>query len=155
VHINVGTDGDNEMLAQLGAVSEACARWGMPLIAMMYPRGENIKNPHDAEMIKQVARLGAELGADIVKTNYTGDIKSFREVVESCPVPVIIAGGPKMGSDKELLQMVHDAMEAGAAGTAIGRNIFQHSDVKGITEAVSRIVHKGASVAEALKLIKS
>ena len=75
------------MLYSLGLIADECNKWGMPLIAMMYPRGENIKNPHDPSIISHAARIGAEAGADIVKTVYTGDTDTFKDVVKSCPVP--------------------------------------------------------------------
>ena len=99
VHINVGGKEEPEMLQQLGMVADKCGEWNMPLIAMMYPRGENIKNPHDPEIVAHAARIGAEAGADIVKTLYTGDVDSFKQVVKGCPVPIVIAGGPKADSD--------------------------------------------------------
>jgi fructose-bisphosphate aldolase/2-amino-3,7-dideoxy-D-threo-hept-6-ulosonate synthase len=154
IHVNVGSETEAEQLEKFGAVSERCTYWGMPLLAMMYPRGKDIKNPNDASIVAHVARVGAELGADIVKTNYTGDIDSFKEVVRGCPVPVVIAGGPKVNTDLELLQMVSDAMQAGAKGVAIGRNIFQHENPTKITRAISKIVHNGASVEEALEELK-
>jgi len=92
-----------------------------------------------------------EMGADIVKTSYTGDIDSFREVVKGAIIPVIIAGGPMMNSDKELLQMVADSIEAGGRGVSIGRNIFQHRDVTGMTRAIADIVLRNATVDEALE----
>src|SRR5690606_34775819 len=101
VHVNVGSEREPEMLIKLGTVAEICDDWGMPLIAMMYPRGEKIKDEHDPEVVKLAARAGAELGADIIKTNYTGDPETFREVVKGCPVPVVIAGGPKIETEEE------------------------------------------------------
>ena len=95
-----------------------------------------------------------ELGADIVKTSYTGDIDSFREVVRGAIIPVIIAGGPKINSDRDLLQMVHDSIEAGGRGVSIGRNIFQHRDIIGITRAVSDIVLRDADVDQALQRLQ-
>jgi len=86
IHINVGSDTEPQQLKTMGSVTRACEEWGMPLIAMMYPRGKKIKNQFDVEFVKQAARIGAELGADIVKTNYTGSPETFREVVEGCPV---------------------------------------------------------------------
>jgi len=151
VHINIGAKEEADMLVKLGKVSKQCADWGMPLIAMMYPRGKKIKSEHDVEVVKISARVGAELGADIVKTNYTGDIDSFKDVVKGCPIPVIIAGGPKMNTPTDVLQMVHDAIGAGAAGTSIGRNVFQHSNPTGMCAAISEIVHNKATVAEAKK----
>jgi fructose-bisphosphate aldolase / 2-amino-3,7-dideoxy-D-threo-hept-6-ulosonate synthase len=146
VHINIGNGHEKEMLADLGKVEHAASEWGMPLLAMIYPRGERIKDEYDAGAIKHAARLGAEMGADVVKVSYTGDRDSFREVVEGCHVPVIIAGGPKMESDRSMLEMVKGAMEAGAAGTSIGRNVFQHKNPTRIVAAISMIVHENASV---------
>ena len=154
IHVNVGAENEPEMLQALGAVAMECEEWGMPLLAMMYPRGPKVKSEHDAEMVKHAARVGAELGADVIKTNYTGDPDSFKEVVRSCPVPVIIAGGPKANTDEEVLQMVEGAIEAGASGVSIGRNIFQHDDPTKMTQAISRIVHEGFSAKEALEILK-
>jgi len=154
MHVNVGADSDYEMYRDLGRIAEVCEYWGMPLIAMVYPRGRKIKDEKDPEVVAHAARLGAELGADIIKTNYTGDIDSFREVVKGCPAPIVIAGGPKTKSDREFLQMVKDAIEAGAVGVATGRNVFQHRDISGITRAISMVVHENADVEEALKVIR-
>ena len=106
-------------------------------------------------MIKHVARLGAELGADIIKCSYTGSVESFREVVLGCPVPVVIAGGPKMSSDRDILEMVKGAVEAGGAGVSIGRNIFQHREPSRMVGAISLLVHENASVDEALALLQA
>jgi len=141
VHINVGSETESQQLADLGRVARECMEYGMPLLAMMYPRGEKIRSEHDVKHVKHAARLGAELGADIIKTVYTGDKESFREVVESCPVPVVIAGGPKIDSEEALLRMVKDAMDAGAKGVSIGRNVFQAKDRTEITRKICKIVH--------------
>jgi len=155
IHVNIGAEGEKEMLQDFGKVSKACFEWQMPLLAMLYYRGPEVKNPFDPVAISHLARLGAELGADIVKVPYTGDPDSFRKVVEGCPVPVVIAGGPKVNSDKELLQMVYDAVVvAGGAGLSIGRNVFQHKDVSKITSVLAKIVHEGITVEEALKLLE-
>ena len=95
VHVNIGAQDEDKMLSNLGSVADECDVYGMPLLAMMYPRGPKIQNEHAEEVVAHAARIGAELGADIIKTNYTGSIESFKAVVESCPVPVVIAGGPK------------------------------------------------------------
>ncbi len=152
VHINVGADDEAEMLHDLGTVARKCDEWGMPLLAMMYPRGAKVTSEHNVEYVKHAARLGAELGADIVKTNYTGNIDSFREVVRGCPVPVVIAGGPRMDTEKELLEMVYDSVQAGGRGIAIGRNVFQSNDPTKLVARISKIVHDNYSVEEALKL---
>jgi fructose-bisphosphate aldolase/2-amino-3,7-dideoxy-D-threo-hept-6-ulosonate synthase len=151
VHINVGSETESDQLKILGCTAERCAFWGIPLIAMMYPRGAAIKNQHDPEVVAHAARAGAELGADVVKTNYTGNPDTFKDVVKGCPVPIIIAGGPKMGSDAELLQMIEEAISAGARGAAIGRNVFQHESPTNITRAISRIVHEGWTASDAFR----
>ncbi|HKZ99135.1 MAG TPA: 2-amino-3,7-dideoxy-D-threo-hept-6-ulosonate synthase, partial [Thermoplasmata archaeon] len=148
VHVNVGGSDDDVMLADLGATASACTRFGMPLLAMMYPRGENIKNPYDIEVVKHVARVGAELGADVVKTVYTGSPETFKEVVRSCPVPVLVAGGPKLDSDRAAFEMVAGALAGGAMGVSIGRNIFQAKDPIGMTRAFARMIFDGAAVDE-------
>ncbi|MCQ6961807.1 2-amino-3,7-dideoxy-D-threo-hept-6-ulosonate synthase [Methanolobus chelungpuianus] len=152
VHINVGAEDEAEMLQDLGRVARQCDEWGMPLLAMMYPRGAKVTSEHDVEYVKHAARIGAELGADIVKTNYTGDIDSFREVVKGCPVPVVIAGGPRMETEKELLEMVYDSVQAGGRGVAIGRNVFQSNDPTKLVSHISKILHEGYTVEEVLKV---
>jgi DhnA family fructose-bisphosphate aldolase class Ia len=95
--------------------------------------------------------VATELGADIVKCSYTGDIDSFRDVVRGALAPVVIAGGPKMSSDEEILQMVYDSMQAGGHGVSIGRNVFQHRNVEKMTKAISDIVLRGYEVEDAIK----
>lgn len=80
---------------------------------MMYPRGKKVRSKYDVDVVKHLARIGAELGADIIKTNYSGSPETFKEVVSGCPLSVIISGGPKIGSEKELLEMVEVSLEAG------------------------------------------
>ena len=152
IQVNVGANDEGHMLATLGEISRKCQEWGMPLLAMMYPRGEKIEDEYDLEYVAHAARVGAELGADIIKTSYTGDVDGFREVVDSCPVPVVIAGGPQTDSEKEFLEMVSGAIEAGARGVAIGRNVFQSDDPILITRRICSIVHQGMSVEEAISL---
>jgi DhnA family fructose-bisphosphate aldolase class Ia len=142
------------MLHDFGDMTRKCTEWGMPLLVMIYPRGTKIKNSFDVDLVKHCARVGVELGADVIKTNYTGDIDSFREVVKGTLAPVVIAGGPKMDSDERLLEMVRDSIEAGGRGVSIGRNVFQHRNVMGITKAISSIVVDDAPVEEAMRLIK-
>lgn len=153
VHINIGAQDEDKMLKNLGKVANQCDVYGMPLLAMMYPRGPKIQNEHSPDVVAHAARIGAELGADIIKANYTGNIETFKAVVESCPVPMVIAGGPKCKTTQEILQTAHDSVQAGAAGLSIGRNVFQHENPTLIVKALESIVHKGASVGQALKLL--
>ena len=154
LHINVGGKEEPEMLEQLGMTADQCHRWGMPLLAMMYPRGENIKDPHNPETVAHAARIGAECGADIVKTLYTGDAASFAKVIKSTPVPVVIAGGPKAETDMDILKMTEGAMSAGAAGVTYGRNIFAHKAPERMVEALADIIFRKRSAEEAMRKIE-
>ena len=151
IHINIGADEEPEMLQDAHRVVESSREWGLPLIAMMYPRGKKIKDENDPEVVNIAVRAGAELGADIVKTNYTGDIDSFKYIVKSVHVPVIIAGGPKTDTIQDLLQLVYDSIQAGGKGVAFGRNVFQAEDPTKIVKALSKIVHHNYTVGEVLK----
>ena len=154
VHINVGAKDEAKMLRDLGCISQKCMEWGMPLLAMMYPRGPGIKDSYDVSVVKHAVRIAAELGADIIKTNYTGDPETFKEVVDGAMgVPVVIAGGAK-GGDMETLEMVEGAIKAGACGVAMGRNAFQHKSPAKLVRAVCEIVHEGKSAKEAMKVIQ-
>jgi len=154
-HINIGSEEEHVMLESLGALSRECDSFGMPLLAMMYPRGPNIKNDHELEVVAHAARIGAELGADIVKTVYTGDVDSFRHVVRGCPVPIVVAGGAQADSDKEVFELAEDSIKAGAAGLSFGRNVFQHATPSAITDALASIVHYGATAAQASKKLEA
>jgi fructose-bisphosphate aldolase/2-amino-3,7-dideoxy-D-threo-hept-6-ulosonate synthase len=154
IHVNVGAPEEGEMLAEMGLIAEECEELGIPLLAMMYPRGPSIKDSNDVEVVKHVSRLGAELGADVVKTNYTGSPETFREVIRGCPVPVVIAGGPKQKTVEGILRMVYDSVQAGGVGVSIGRNTFQHENPTLMAKALSAIVHKGANVEEGLKIVE-
>ncbi len=153
IHVNIGADDEAYMLKDMGKISRKCDEWGVPLLAMMYPRGKKIKDEKDVDVVKLAARVGAELGADIVKTNYTGSVKTFKQVVEGCPVPVIIAGGSK-GNELSTLKMIEDAMQAGAKGVAMGRNSFQHPNPVKFVKAVCEVVHKGKKAKDAAKILR-
>jgi class I fructose-bisphosphate aldolase len=153
VHVNVGNNHDAHMLKDLGETAHIASQWGVPLLAMIYPRGRHIKDEYDPEAVMHAARLGAELGADLVKVSYTGSKESFRKVVEGCHVPIVIAGGPKMDSDIAVLNMVNDAIEVGAAGISIGRNVFQHRRPALMVKALSAIVQDRIPVEEAVDIL--
>ena len=154
IHINIGADDEKDMLRDFGYVSREAQSWGIPLLAMMYTRGKKIKNEFDVSVVKHAARVGAELGADIVKVPYTGSPATFREVVEGCFVPVAIAGGEKMETDEDILNMVRGSLDAGGAGVSIGRNAFQHHAPERIVRAISLLVHEDWPVKDALKMLK-
>jgi|TARA_B100000927_G_scaffold290794_1_gene290624 DhnA family fructose-bisphosphate aldolase class Ia len=127
----------------------------IPVILEALPFSIGRPDDYTVENISFTVRAAAELGADIVKTAYPtqGTVDDFRAIVESCFVPVVVLGGSAMDDDAALLAMVKNAMDAGAIGTAVGRNIFQHSQPSKIAAAISAIVHEEASVDSALKLL--
>ncbi|VVS94550.1 2-amino-3,7-dideoxy-D-threo-hept-6-ulosonate synthase [Desulfoluna spongiiphila] len=151
VHVNIGARDEAGMLAALGKTSKACRRWGMPLLAMMYPRGEGVTESPGS--IRIAARVGAELGADLIKCPYTGDPDSFHEVISGCSVPVVIAGGAP-ASDVDALVRIEGAMQAGARGLSMGRSVFQHRSPSRFVAAAGAIVHGGLSVKEAMVLLQ-
>ncbi|WP_135829346.1 2-amino-3,7-dideoxy-D-threo-hept-6-ulosonate synthase [Halorussus halobius] len=148
-HINVGSEYEREQLAELAEVTDDAAEYGMPVLAMAYARGPGV-DEHDAENLGHAVRLAEEVGADVVKTAYSGEADSFERVVESTRLPVVIAGGEPEG-DRATLDAVRGAMDAGAAGVSIGRSVFQHDDPEAITRAVSAVVHDGSAADEALR----
>lgn len=154
VHVNLGDPHERLMLADLGRVAEACDNWGIPLLAMMYARGPQISDPYAKDVVAHCARVGVELGADIVKVPYSGSVDSFADVVAACCVPVVIAGGEFMNSTRQILQMVHDSVMAGGAGISVGRNVFQHPNRVALVKALRAIVHEGATVEQAVRMVE-
>lgn len=153
LHVNLGDDDESKMLNDFGNIGKECQDWGMPLLAMIYARGEKIKDGFHKDVVKHCARVGYEMGADIVKVPYTGSVETFQEVTEGCGVPVVIAGGEKMDSDRAILEMVKGSIDAGGAGLSIGRNVFQHQHRREMVAAMSAIVHDGKDVDEALAIL--
>ena len=147
-HINVGSDHEPDQLTELSDVIETAHRLGVPVLAMSYARGPGV-DEHDAESLAHAVRIAEELGADVVKTAYSGDSDTFERVCDATRLPVVIAGGSR-GTDRETAEMVRGAMDAGAAGVSMGRSIFQHDDPGAITRAVSAIIHDDADAAAAI-----
>jgi fructose-bisphosphate aldolase/2-amino-3,7-dideoxy-D-threo-hept-6-ulosonate synthase len=136
-----------EMLRILSAVGRECATLGMPFIAeaefpTTYASVEELKRQYGFDYLCRNVRLCAELGADIVKTNWPGDIDSFAHLVEAANgVPVVLAGGSRL-EDMELLARMEGAMAAGAIGCSVGRNIFMHRSPAALTRALSRVIRE-------------
>jgi fructose-bisphosphate aldolase/2-amino-3,7-dideoxy-D-threo-hept-6-ulosonate synthase len=149
-HINVGSNYEPKQIEELSRVTADADRLGMPVLAMAYARGPGIEGD-EPEALGHAVRLAEELGADLVKTGYSGDAESFRHVVESTRLPVVIAGGAK-GTDEETVEAVRGVMDAGGAGVSMGRSIFQHDDPEAIARAVSAVIHDDAPVDEALRV---
>jgi fructose-bisphosphate aldolase / 2-amino-3,7-dideoxy-D-threo-hept-6-ulosonate synthase len=124
-----GRDGDLDLLRYLGTLVETAARYDLPVLAEVMPPAEK---SYDADAVAHAARIGYELGADVVKTNYTGDAVSFQQVLDSVSVPIICAGGPSMGGDDATVETLRSALAAGAAGVAFGRRVWQAADPEGL-----------------------
>ncbi|EMA41828.1 2-amino-3,7-dideoxy-D-threo-hept-6-ulosonate synthase [Halobiforma nitratireducens] len=148
-HINVGSDHEPDQITQLSEVTAAADQFGIPVLAMAYARGPGVDS-EDPEALGHAVRLAEEVGADLVKTGYSGDAESFQHVVESTRLPVVIAGGSK-GTDRETIEMVRGVMDAGGSGVSMGRSIFQHEDPEAIARAVSGVVHEDLSTDDALR----
>ncbi|MCX8172145.1 MAG: 2-amino-3,7-dideoxy-D-threo-hept-6-ulosonate synthase [Archaeoglobaceae archaeon] len=144
VHVNIGSETEARQLEELGQICETADIYGIPTLAMMYPRGKVELN---VETVTQSARVGYELGADILKVPY---VDMFSQVIKFCKVPVVIAGGSKE-SEYELLRKVESAIKCGASGAAVGRNIFSSSSPRDIAKALHHVIHEGMSVEEVLE----
>jgi fructose-bisphosphate aldolase / 2-amino-3,7-dideoxy-D-threo-hept-6-ulosonate synthase len=146
-------ENEPDVIALTALLGEACGRWGMPFIAEAeYPNSyygtEDFAESWGVPYLKRSARLCVELGADIVKSNWTGSAETFAEIVESVPVPVVVAGGSRV-SDLDLLQNLSAAREAGAIGCSVGRNIFQHAAPERMVRAIAAVFKDGADAQEA------
>lgn len=149
-----GASNEDTTLKGLARLVAEANEWNMPIGAEMLPRGfEPAEDSRTPENVAFACRLGAEIGADFIKTDYTGDKESFKKVVEGCYKPVLVLGGSKAKEDRDLLQMIKDSMDAGAKGVIIGRNIWRRPDPGKVCAAINAIVHENAEVEEALKLL--
>ena len=143
-----------EKYLQFSAIGRACEELGIPWMAEVVPVDAQGKTIYDVKVIKKAARIGSELGGDLVKTAYAGTVEEYKDVVKSCLAPIVIMGGPKMENDKDVLQMVKNSIDAGAIGGAIGRNIWQHKNPAKMAKAISKIIHENITVEEAIKILK-
>jgi DhnA family fructose-bisphosphate aldolase class Ia len=143
----LGGDTEPGMIDILANVGRECAALGMPFIAeaefpTTYATVEELKQQYGFEYLRRNVRLCAELGADIVKTNWPGDPESFAKLVEATNgIPVVLAGGSRL-EDQELLWRMQVAIEAGAIGCSVGRNIFMHTSPEAITRALARVIRE-------------
>ncbi|MCR4425220.1 MAG: 2-amino-3,7-dideoxy-D-threo-hept-6-ulosonate synthase [Firmicutes bacterium] len=136
VMILVGSECEQEMFGIMGCVISDSHALGIPVLAEVIP--SDPAHSFDPEWISVCARVGYELGADVIKTYFTGE--SFRDIVRACRVPIVIAGGPKVDDSNT---MVARAMDCGAAGIAFGRNVFQAEDPEQKVRELCTIVHEG------------
>ncbi len=136
VSVFFGRSGDIEIYQWLAKLIDDAEQYGMPVVAEMMPPFD--ADPYDATAIAHAARIGMEIGADIIKTNYCGNVDAMRDIVASAPVPIIVAGGPSEGDDDNTANLARDAIAGGAVGVAIGRRVWQSDN----PEEVTRKVHQ-------------
>lgn len=147
-----GAPNEQSSLENLARTVQRAHPWGVPVMAEMVPGGfDSPPEWRSRENIALSVRVAAELGADFVKTPY---VAGFEAVTSTCYVPVVILGGAKRGSERDMLADIKAAVNAGGAGVAIGRNIFQADDPTAMTAAVAAILHHGATVDEAMTILE-
>jgi 2-amino-4,5-dihydroxy-6-oxo-7-(phosphooxy)heptanoate synthase len=145
VHVNLGSLSEGRQIADFASVSEACDRWNVPLMAMVYPRGPRIDDPLDPELVAHAATLAADLGADVVKTPCPRSAAELRDIVRGCPIPLVVAGGQRKRDRASLDAFVEETVLAGAAGVAMGRNIFQAPDPGAAASRIASVIHREVS----------
>jgi len=150
ISIYIGTEHEHQTLMALGKLVDEGQRYGMPVLAVTAVGKELEKR--DARFLSLCCRIAAELGAQAVKTYYCED---FEKVVTGCPVPVVIAGGPKLNTEYDALVLAHNAIKEGAVGVDMGRNIWQSPRALGMIKAIRAIVHENATLKDAKKLLSS
>ncbi len=147
ISVFVGSDYQRQTLLNLANLVNDCERYGIPVMAVTAVGREMEKR--DARYLGLACRIAAELGARIVKTYWCED---FDKVVKGCPVPVVVAGGPKCETEQEVFQFVCDGMQKGAIGVNLGRNVWQSPHPVAMAAALQAIIHKNADVKEAQKV---
>ena len=145
--IFLGSEYEHQTLENLAFLVDEGQALGIPVLAVTAVGKELGKR--DARFLALSCRIAAELGASFVKTYYCDE---FEKVIESCPVPVVIAGGPKLETELDAFQMAYDAIQRGASGVDMGRNIWQNPHPIGMIKAIRAVVHKNASPQEALEI---
>jgi putative autoinducer-2 (AI-2) aldolase len=148
--IFIGSDYERESLLNLAELVNECEEYGIPVMAVTAVGKELEKR--EARYLALCCRIAAELGARVVKTYWCED---FDKVTNGCPVPVVMAGGPKCETELEVLEFVHDGMQRGAIGVNLGRNVWQNDHPVAIARALRAIIHENATVKEAHDLFNS
>ena len=146
VHVNLGAVTEDKQIRVLADAADSCERAGLPLIAMVYPRGPGVKDQPVLETVKHAAALAVDLGADIVKLPLGGTIAEMKQIVDSCPIPVLTAGGSQV-SDGEFGRFIGDVMKSGARGIAAGRNVFMAADPAAKVREVRKILNANFATA--------
>jgi 2-amino-4,5-dihydroxy-6-oxo-7-(phosphooxy)heptanoate synthase len=140
VHVNLGAVTEDSQIRMMASMAEACDRVGLPMLAMIYPRGPGVKDHPPLETLLHAASLAVDLGVDIVKLPLAGcSVQDMTQIVNWCPIPVLAAGGAKV-SDQEFGTFAANVMKSGARGLASGRNIFTAADPTAKVREVRRIL---------------
>lgn len=138
--VYIGSEHEETMLEELGKIVYEAHNNNLPVIGWMYPRGKNVKNPHDPKIIAYSARIGLEIGVDLVKVFYPGNVQKVREVVKASGKTGVVISGGKLANEEEFLTMAKNAILGGARGLAVGRNVWQRPDPLIIAEKLKKIV---------------
>jgi fructose-bisphosphate aldolase/2-amino-3,7-dideoxy-D-threo-hept-6-ulosonate synthase len=151
--VGLSTKNDSEVIDMLGKVGDLCDRYGLVFAAEaefpgFYESQKSHLEKHGAGYLKFTARLCAEMGCDVISTNWTGSIESFADLVDYVKIPVLINGGEKM-PESDFLKMLENSIKAGGSGCLVGRNFSEASDIKKIVKAASMVIRQGASAEEA------
>jgi len=138
--IYLGSKHEEKMFADFGKIQEQAHQLKMAAIAWIYPRGSAVEDEFSPEMTAYAARIGLELGADMIKIKYCGSEETFKKAVQSAgKTKVVLSGGSKTG-EEEFLNKIESVIKAGSTGIAVGRNVFQNEDPLIITEKIKKIV---------------
>jgi putative autoinducer-2 (AI-2) aldolase len=150
ISIFVGSEYEHETLLNLSSLVNDCEEYGIPVMAVTAVGRELEKR--EARYLALCCRIAAELGAHVVKTYWCED---FEKVVQGCPVPVVMAGGPKCKTELEVFEFVFDGMQRGAIGVNLGRNVWQNNEPVAMAKALRAIIHENASAQDALDIFTS
>jgi len=151
ISVFIGSDHGHQTLMNLTDMINSASKLNLPVLGVTGV-GKALKDRKEKRYLAHASRIVAELGADIVKTYYC---EGFEEVVGKCPVPIVVAGGPKLDTDQDVLELCYNAIQCGAIGVDMGRNVWQHAYPEAILRGVRGILHEGLKVKEALQMVES
>jgi DhnA family fructose-bisphosphate aldolase class Ia len=152
--INMGSVNEAIMIERMGEISRQALLHELPMFGMVYARGPNL-DIMDNDITNgnaHAVRLAFELGCDAAKTVWTGDKESFSQIAKAVPIPILVAGGPSTGDSREILTMIRNALDCGASGICMGRQVFGHPNIEAIARAIIMLVHQDSTVDEAIKV---
>jgi class I fructose-bisphosphate aldolase len=149
----VGSPDEARQMEDFRQIQECARDYGLPVIGWMYPRGQFVPNDTDPTIVAYGARVGLELGADILKVKYTGSVDTFRRVVQMAGRAKVVCAGGLKTDPQTFLQQTHDILDAGACGVAVGRNVWQSGNPDGVAKALEAMIYNNATVSKALEVL--